>query len=139
MSPAQGNVPTPFPLSHDGGRQAVHVGTNPAGGGDRYRDEVADHASALHHDGYRAAGSAGGYDNVEVVQSLFAKGSFSIGFINLSKTTNFSISGVPSDSAGAFFAQISSEFLTASGLGTQMSIGGCSLLVQNLPTPTTGT
>ena len=58
-----------------------------------------------------------------IVQSLFAKGNFSIGFINLSKTTNFSTSGVPSDSAGAFFAQISSEFLTASGLGTQMSIG----------------
>jgi hypothetical protein len=73
-----------------------------------------------------------------IVQSLFAKGNFSIGFINLSKTTNFSISGVPSDSAGAFFAQISTEFLTASGLGTQVSIGGCSLLVQNLPTPTTG-
>ena len=73
-----------------------------------------------------------------IVQSLFAKGNFSIGFIYLSKTTNFSTSGVPSDSAGAFFAQISSEFLTASGLGTQVSIGGCSLLVQNLPTPITG-
>src|ERR1017187_3391943 len=62
-----------FPFSEEaldnGGRQAVHVGTTPAGGGDRYRDEVADHASALHHDGCRAAGSAGGYDNVELVQT----------------------------------------------------------------------
>lgn len=80
------------------------------------------------------------------IQALIAKGSGTLGFAYLSKVTNqtpaISIGGITvpgstttTDGATAFFAQYTAQYFIDSGLGNEVSMGGCILwTVQNVAT-----